>query len=68
MQKTAVVEVETASRHPLYKKVMRRSKKYFAHDEDERCKDGDWVKIIESRPLSRRKRWQVVEVIDAANA
>ena len=62
MQKTVVVEVETSKRHPIYQKVLRRSKKYYAHDEDSICHLGDWVRIIESRPLSRTKRWRVVEV------
>lgn len=62
MQKTVVVEVMTAKRHRLYGKVLRRSKKYLAHDEEEACKEGDRVKIEESRPLSRRKRWTVIEI------
>jgi small subunit ribosomal protein S17 len=63
MQKTVVVSVMTTSRHPLYNKVLRRSKKYKAHDEQERCQEGDVVRIEESRPLSRTKRWQVVEIV-----
>jgi small subunit ribosomal protein S17 len=62
MQKTVVVEVESSKRHPLYQKVLRHSKKYYAHDEEETCQVGDWVRIIESRPLSRLKRWRVIEV------
>ena len=62
MQKTVVVEVVTSKRHPLYHKVMRRSKKYYAHDEEETCREGDWVRIIESRPLSRTKRWRLLEI------
>jgi small subunit ribosomal protein S17 len=66
MQKTVVVSVMTTSRHPLYNKVLRRSKKYKAHDEQERCQEGDVVRIEESRPLSRTKRWQVVEIVRRA--
>ena len=66
MQKTAVVEVFTIKQHPLYKKTLRTSAKYFAHDEGQVCKEGDLVRIIEARPLSRRKRWSVVEVVQAA--
>jgi len=63
MQKTAVVEVERATRHRRYRKVIRSSKKYFAHDEEERCREGDWVRIQECRPLSRRKRWSVIGIV-----
>jgi len=62
--KTVVVRVERRVMHPLYKKVIRRSKKYAAHDENNRCKAGDVVRIQESRPYSKRKRWEVV--FDAA--
>ena len=68
MQKTAVVEVERTARHKLYKKVIRTSKKYLAHDEEEACREGDWVQIEESRPLSRRKRWRVIEIVRRAGA
>jgi len=63
MQKTAVVEVERAARHRRYRKVIRSSKKYFAHDEEERCREGDRVRIQECRPLSRRKRWRVIGIV-----
>lgn len=63
MQKTVVVKVMRTKRHRLYGKVLRRSKKYLAHDEEEACKEGDWVRIEECRPLSRRKRWKVVELV-----
>jgi len=63
MQKTVVVSVERSRQHPLYKKIVRTHKKYLAHDEDEICREGDVVRIRESRPLSRRKRWRVVEVL-----
>ena len=68
MQKTVVVEVETSKRHPLYNKVVRTSRKYLAHDEEQACHEGDQVRIEECRPLSHRKRWRVVEVIDRASA
>lgn len=58
--KTITVKVERKYKHPLYKKTVRSSKKYAAHDEENRCKTGDLVRIIESRPLSKTKRWQVI--------
>jgi small subunit ribosomal protein S17 len=63
MDKTVVVAVETKKVHPLYKKAIKVTKKYKAHDENNDCKIGDKVKIIETRPLSGEKRWRVVEVI-----
>lgn len=63
MDKTVVVTVETLRHHPLYKKTIRRAVKYKAHDEKNECKLGDTVKIIETRPLSREKRWRVTEII-----
>ncbi len=63
MEKTVVVSVETAKRHPLYGKTMRTAKKYKAHDEENRCKVGDRVRIRESRPLSKDKRWVVEEIL-----
>ena len=63
MDKTAVVAVETLRRHPLYRKTFKRVVKYKAHDEDNQCKPGDKVRIIETRPLSRHKRWRVAEII-----
>jgi small subunit ribosomal protein S17 len=63
MDKTVVVAVETRKVHPLYKKRIRVTKKYKAHDENNTCKIGDKVKIIETRPLSREKRWRVIEVV-----
>ncbi len=68
MAKTVVVSVETTKQHRLYGKILRSTKKYLAHDEDESCRDGDLVRIEESRPLSRRKRWKVIEVVRRANA
>ncbi len=63
MDKTVVVTVETLRHHPLYKKTIRRAVKYKAHDEKNECKLGDTVKIIETRPLSKEKRWRVAEII-----
>ncbi len=63
MDKTAVVAVETLKRHPLYKKTIRRVVKYKAHDENNECGLGDAVRIVETRPLSRQKRWRVAEII-----
>jgi len=59
--KTVTVLVERRVMHPIYKKFIRRSKKYAAHDENNACKTGDVVSIIESRPISRRKRWVVLK-------
>jgi len=63
MDKTVVVAVETPRLHPLYKKTIRRMVKYKAHDEKNECHVGDKVKIVETRPLSRDKRWRVAEII-----
>ncbi|NLE46672.1 MAG: 30S ribosomal protein S17 [Chloroflexi bacterium] len=63
MDKTVVVRVDRLVRHPQYGKVLRRSKKYKAHDEQNACRVGDVVSIVESRPLSREKRWMVDEII-----
>lgn len=63
MDKTVVVAVGTLRRHPLYKKAIRRTKKYKVHDESNVCKVGDRVKILETRPLSKEKRWRVIEII-----
>lgn len=60
MDKTIVVKVERRYQHPIYKKYIRRSKKYHAHDETNQCKTGDTVSIRECRPLSKLKRWEVV--------
>ncbi len=60
MDKTVVVTLDTHQRHPKYKKSFKISKKYYAHDELNTCKEGDIVTIVESRPLSRLKRWTVV--------
>jgi len=66
MDKTVVVSVERRVMHPLYKKFIRRSKKYHAHDEQNTCRTGDLVRIEESRPLSKLKRWVVIERVSAA--
>jgi len=63
MDKTVVVAVDSPKRHPLYKKTIRRVVKYKAHDEKNQCKTGDTVKITETRPLSKQKRWRVAEII-----
>ena len=63
MDKTVVVAVETRKVHPLYKKAIRVTKKYKAHDENNACKPGDKVKIVETRPLSKEKRWRVAEIL-----
>ena len=60
MDKSIVVNVERRTQHPLYKKFIRRSKKYVAHDENNSCKEGDVVQIQECRPISKRKNWEVV--------
>jgi len=64
-EKTIVVKVERQIAHPLYKRTVKHSKKYMAHDEENRAKTGDRVEIIESRPLSRRKRWRLVRVLES---
>jgi small subunit ribosomal protein S17 len=63
MDKTVVVAVETRKVHPLYKKPIRFTKKYKAHDENSACKIGDKVKIVETRPLSKEKSWRVTEIM-----
>jgi small subunit ribosomal protein S17 len=66
MEKTIVVEVAVVKAHPRYKKVVRRSVKFHAHDERSEAKVGDLVRIVETRPLSRTKRWRLVEIVEAA--
>lgn len=63
MKKTVTVLVERQVRHPLYKKIIKRKKKFLVHDEYEKCKVGDFVKIIETRPISKRKRWRILEIV-----
>ena len=67
MQKTIVVSVETVKPHPLYGKRVKYSKKYKAHDELNEAKIGDTVKIMETRPLSKDKRWRLVEIVKRAD-
>lgn len=66
MDKTVVVAVETMVRHPLYKRTIRRTKKFKAHDETNSCRVGDTVRIMETRPLSKEKRWRVTEILGRA--
>jgi small subunit ribosomal protein S17 len=66
MDKTIVVRVETAGRHPVYKKVVRRSRKFHAHDPENQAKVGDVVRIVETRPVSKTKRWRLAEIVEAA--
>lgn len=66
MQKTITVVVERRLRHPIYGKFVKKSKKFTAHDETEQCNIGDLVKIRETRPLSKRKRWELVEILERA--
>ena len=63
MQKTVTVAVDRLVQHPLYKKTLRRTSKFLAHDEQGACKVGDRVRIIETRPLSARKRWRVETIL-----
>ena len=66
MDKTAVVAIEDSYRHPLYNKIIRRTVKFKAHDENNECNIGDRVKIMETRPLSKEKRWRVVRIVEKA--
>ncbi len=66
MDKTIAVLVERKLRHPIYGKYVKKSKKFLAHDETNDCKEGDLVRIEESRPLSKRKTWKLVEIIERA--
>ena len=66
MDKSVVVSVERLIRHPLYGKYFRKTSKFMAHDEENQCQIGDTVKIVETRPLSKLKRWRLVEVIEKA--
>ncbi len=67
MNKTVVVQTESLRRHPLYHKVIRQSARFKAHDENNECNVGDVVKIVETRPLSKDKRWRIVEIIQKAD-
>ncbi|EHL16895.1 30S ribosomal protein S17 [Peptoanaerobacter stomatis] len=66
MDKTVVVSIVELIRHPLYSKAVKRTKKFKAHDEQNACKIGDKVRIGETRPLSREKRWEVVQILEKA--
>lgn len=64
MEKTVTVMVESLYQHPKYGKVVRRRKKFMAHDEEEKCHIGDKVKIIETRPISKTKHWKVIDILE----
>ena len=66
MQKTIVVAVKDNVRHPLYNKIIKRTYKLKAHDENNDCRIGDTVKVMETRPLSKDKRWRLVEIVERA--
>lgn len=66
MDKTIAVQVERRLMHPIYGKFVKRSKKFFAHDEENTCNVGDKVRIMETRPLSKKKRWRLVEILERA--
>ena len=66
MDKTIVVEIRTRVKHPLYGKIMNRTTRLKAHDEDNACGIGDYVTVMETRPLSKDKRWRLVEIIEKA--
>ena len=66
MEKTIIVVVESRVRHPLYGKFMKRSTRFKAHDEESTCGEGDTVEIMETRPLSKEKRWRVVRILEKA--
>lgn len=64
MDKTVVVAIETSVKHPLYKKIIKRTYKLKAHDENNECSIGDKVKVMETRPISKDKRWRLVEIVE----
>jgi small subunit ribosomal protein S17 len=66
MDKTIVVAVERQFRHSRYEKIIRRTSKLYAHDDENRCSIGDKVKVMETKPLSRSKRWRLVEILEKA--
>jgi small subunit ribosomal protein S17 len=66
MDKTVVVAVESLVRHPLYQRTIRRTKKFKAHDEENSCRIGDKVRMMETRPLSKEKRWRIIEILERA--
>lgn len=67
MDKTVVVAIENRSPHPKYQKIVVRTKRYKAHDEENKCREGDRVRIRETRPLSRTKRWEVAEILTSSS-
>ena len=67
MDKTIVVSVETNVKHPIYKKIVKRTYKLKAHDAENKCQVGDKVKVVETRPLSKDKRWRMVEILEKAD-
>ncbi len=66
MEKTVVVAIETLVRHPLYGRIVRRTTKFKAHDEEKQCGVGDTVEIMETRPISKEKRWRVSRIVEKA--
>ena len=66
MDKTIVVVIERRTKHPIYGKFVKKSTRFFAHDENNECNVGDTVRIMETRPLSKNKRWRLVEIIERA--
>ena len=66
MQKSIVVEIERREKHPIYGKFIKKPSRFMAHDEKEECNIGDTVRIMETRPLSKRKHWRLVEIIERA--
>ena len=66
MQKSIVVEIERREKHPIYGKFIKKTSRFMAHDEKEECNIGDTVRIMETRPLSKRKHWRLVEIIEKA--
>jgi len=66
MDKTVVVEIESIKAHPVYKKRYRTTKKYYVHDEENQCNQGDRITISETRPLSKKKRWRILDIVQRA--
>jgi small subunit ribosomal protein S17 len=66
MDRTIVVELKRRVRHPIYRRYITRTKKYYAHDEQNECQIGDFVRIMETKPLSKMKRWRLVEILEKA--
>ncbi len=64
MDKTITVAVDTQRRHPRYEKYLKQRSKFYAHDEDEEATEGDWVRIVETRPISKKKRWKLEEILE----